>query len=41
MQTILLSHEEVARVANQLYESIIRQQIESVENIGKMVIIDI
>jgi hypothetical protein len=41
MQTILLSHEEVARLAKQLYESSIRQQVELEENIGKMVIIDI
>lgn len=41
MQTILFSHEEVARRAKQLYESSIRQQVESEENIGKMVIIDI
>jgi hypothetical protein len=41
MQTILLSHEEVGRIATQLYENSIRQQVESAENIGKMVIIDI
>ena len=41
MQTILLSHEEVARLAKHLYESSIRQQVELEENIGKMVIIDI
>lgn len=41
MQTILLSHEEVARLAKQLYESTIRQQVETEDNIGKMVIIDI
>ncbi|MFB2838726.1 hypothetical protein [Floridanema evergladense] len=41
MQTILLSHEEVARLAKQLYESNIRQQVETEDNIGKMVIIDI
>lgn len=41
MQAILLSHEEVARRAKQLYESSIRQQVELNENIGKMVIIDI
>jgi hypothetical protein len=40
MQTILLSREEVARRAQQLYESSIRQQVEIDENIGKMVIID-
>jgi hypothetical protein len=41
MQAILLSREEVARRANQLYESSIRQQVEVEKNIGKMVIIDI
>lgn len=40
MQTILLSHEEVARRATQLYESI-RQKVETEDNLGKMVIIDI
>jgi len=41
MQTILLSREEVAVRAKQIYESNIRQQVEIEENIGKMVIIDI
>ena len=41
MQAILLSREEVARRAKQLYESSIRQKVETKENIGKMVIIDI
>lgn len=41
MQAILLSREEVARRAKQLYESNIRQKVEVEENIGKMVIIDI
>ncbi|WP_425217611.1 hypothetical protein [Tumidithrix helvetica] len=41
MQAILLSREEVARRAKQLYESSIRKQVEVEENIGKMVIIDI
>jgi ABC-type enterochelin transport system substrate-binding protein len=41
MQAILLSREEVAQRAKQLYESSIRQQVEVEENIGKMVIIDI
>lgn len=41
MQTILLSHEEVGQLAKQLYESTIRQKVESPDNIGKMVIIDI
>jgi hypothetical protein len=40
MQTILLSREEVARRARQLYKNIIRQQVETNENIGKMAIID-
>ncbi|MGF1934101.1 MAG: hypothetical protein RM347_006835 [Nostoc sp. ChiQUE02] len=41
MQRILLSREEVARRAKELYENSIRQQVERQENIGKMVIIDI
>ena len=41
MQTILLSHEEVARLAKQLYKSSIQQQVETEDNLGKMVIIDI
>lgn len=41
MQTILLSREEVARRAKKLYENSIRQQVETEENIGNMVIIDI
>ncbi|MEO1297593.1 MAG: hypothetical protein AAFW75_17785 [Cyanobacteria bacterium J06636_16] len=41
MQAILLSREEVARRAKRLYEHEIRQQVETEENIGKMVIIDI
>ncbi|MEH2310978.1 MAG: hypothetical protein V7K35_06035 [Nostoc sp.] len=41
MQSILLSREEVARRAKELYENGIRQQVEREENIGKMVIIDI
>jgi len=40
MQTILLSREEVARRARQWYKNSIRQQVETEENIGKMVIID-
>jgi hypothetical protein len=39
MQTILLSREEVARRARQLYKNNLRQQVETDENIGKMVII--
>lgn len=41
MQTILLSHEEVGQLAEQLYERGIQQKVETEENIGKMVIIDI
>lgn len=41
MQAILLSSEEVAKRANQLYDNQIRQVVETEENIGKMVIIDI
>ncbi|MCC5601217.1 hypothetical protein [Nostoc favosum] len=41
MQSILLSREEVARRAKELYENSIRQQVEREENIGKMVIINI
>jgi hypothetical protein len=41
VQSILLSREEVARRAKELYENSIRQQVETEENIGKMVIIDI
>ncbi len=41
MQAILLSREEVARRARQLYESRIRQNVEVDSNIGKMIIIDI
>jgi hypothetical protein len=41
MQTILLSREEVARRAKQIYETEIRQKVEVEENIGKMIIIDI
>jgi hypothetical protein len=41
MQAILLSGEEVAKRASRLYDSEIRQKVETEENIGKMVIIDI
>ncbi len=41
MQTMLLSHEEVAKIAELMYSESIRQKVESKENIGKMVIIDI
>ena len=40
MQTILLSREKLARRARQLYKNSIRQQVETDENIGNMVIID-
>jgi len=41
MQAILLSGEEVAKRAYQIYEGGIRQKVETEENIGKMVIINI
>lgn len=41
MQAILLSSEEVAKRAYQIYEGGIRQKVEIEENIGKMVIINI
>ena len=41
METLLLSREELARRAKALYEKTIRRQVETEENIGKMVIIDI
>jgi hypothetical protein len=41
MQTILLSREEVAKRAKKLYESKFRQAVETEENIGQMIIIDI
>ncbi|MBW4441380.1 MAG: hypothetical protein KME10_09135 [Plectolyngbya sp. WJT66-NPBG17] len=41
MQAILLSREEVARLAKEWYENSIRHQVETEENISKMVIIDI
>ncbi|WP_363267928.1 hypothetical protein [Okeania sp. SIO2B3] len=41
METLLLSYEEVAKIAEQLYQSNIRAAVEIPENIGKMVIIDI
>jgi hypothetical protein len=41
MQAILLSRDEVAQRAKQLYEDGIRQKVEIEENIGKMAIIDI
>lgn len=41
MQTILLSHEDVAKLARRLYDSSIRKEVEKEGNIGKMVIIDV
>jgi hypothetical protein len=41
MQAILLSSEEVAKLAYQMYESKIRREVEMEVNTGKMVIIDI
>jgi hypothetical protein len=41
MQAILLSSEEVAKRAYRVYESSIRHKVETAENIGKMVIIDV
>jgi hypothetical protein len=41
MQAILLSSEEVGKRAYQLYESKIRQKVETKENIGKTIVIDI
>jgi hypothetical protein len=41
MQAILLSSEEVAKLAYQLYENKIRREVETEVNTGKMVIIDI
>jgi hypothetical protein len=41
MQTIMLSHEDVAKLARQLYDTSIRQEVEKEDNIGKMVIIDV
>ena len=38
---LLLSREEVARRAQDLYDSAIRPQVEKPENVGKMVVIDI
>jgi hypothetical protein len=40
MQTILLSREKVARRARQFYKNSIRQEVETDENIRKMLIID-
>ena len=39
-QTILWTVEEVAHRAKQFYENGIRQQVESGDNLGKMIVID-
>jgi hypothetical protein len=41
MQAILLSSEEVAKRAYRIYESGVRHKVETEENIGKMVIINV
>lgn len=41
MEAILLSRQEVARLARELYNKTIRSEVEREENIGKMVIIDV
>ncbi|NEQ75537.1 MAG: hypothetical protein F6K23_22285 [Okeania sp. SIO2C9] len=41
METLLLSYEEVGKIAEQLYQNSIRAAVETPENIGKMVVIDI
>ncbi|MEA5477407.1 hypothetical protein VB774_07215 [Pseudanabaena galeata UHCC 0370] len=41
MQAIFLSREEVAHRARHLYKNSIRQKVETDENIGKMVIVNI
>jgi hypothetical protein len=41
MQTILLSREEVARRAKEIYANSLRTSVETEANIGKMIIIDI
>ncbi|MBJ7901040.1 MAG: hypothetical protein GC158_14245 [Cyanobacteria bacterium RI_101] len=41
MQAILFSAEEVAKRAYQLYEKGIRKKVETEENIGKMVVINV
>ena len=40
MQTIFWTVEEVAHRAKQFYENGIRQQVESGDNLGKMIVID-
>jgi hypothetical protein len=41
METLLLSREEIARRAREWYDKHIRSQVETPENIGRMVVIDI
>lgn len=41
METLLLSYEEVGKIAEQLYQNSIRAAVETPDNIGKMVVIDI
>jgi hypothetical protein len=41
VETLLLSREEVARRARELYDTRIRDEVEREENVGKMVIIDV
>lgn len=40
MEDLLQSREEIASQATTLYENVIRSQVETPENIGKMVVID-
>ncbi|WP_395145992.1 hypothetical protein [Armatimonas sp.] len=41
METLLLSREEIARRAREWYDKHIRSQVETPENIGRMVVINI
>lgn len=41
MANAVIDREEIGRRARQLYEQTIRSQVETPENIGKMVIIDV
>ena len=40
MQTLLMSRDEIARIATDMYENTIRFVVETPENIGRFVIID-
>ncbi len=40
MQTLLMSRDEIGRIAENLYETKIRFDVETPENIGRFVIID-